>query len=50
MSKHKKIDYLSEFSILQCCDFTDCENLKVFSLSSITLMDRLILKKCYRGA
>ena len=45
----KKIDYLSEFSILQCCDFTDCENLEsVESLSSITLMDRLILKKCYK--
>lgn len=45
----KKIDYLSEFSLLQCCDFTDCANLEsVESLSSLTLMDRLILKKCYK--
>ena len=45
----KNIDYLSEFSLLQCCDFTDCANLEsVESLSSLTLMDRLILKKCYK--
>lgn len=43
------IDYLSDFSLLQCCDFTDCANLEsVESLSSISLMDRLILKKCYK--
>ena len=45
----KKIDYLSEFSLLQCCDFTDCANLEsVESLSNLNLMDRLILKKCYK--
>tara|TARA_B100000768_G_scaffold181869_1_gene207008 strand:- start:1915 stop:4545 length:2631 start_codon:yes stop_codon:yes gene_type:complete len=45
----KTIDYLSEFSLLQCCDFTDCANLEnVKSLSSLNLMDRLILKKCYK--
>ena len=44
----KKIDYISEFSLLQCCDFTDCVNLEsVKSLSSLNLMDRLILKKCH---
>ena len=43
------IDYLLDFPLLQCCDFTDCTNLEsVESLSSITLMDRLILKKCYK--
>ena len=45
----KNIDYLSDFSLLQCCDFTDCANLEsVESLSSLPLMDRLILKKCYK--
>ncbi|MDB9858538.1 hypothetical protein OAC56_02830, partial [Flavobacteriaceae bacterium] len=45
----KKIDYLSDFSLLQCCDFTDCANLEsVKSLSSLNLMDRIILKKCYK--
>ena len=45
----KKIDYLSDFSLLKCCDFTDCTNLEsVESLSSLPLMDRLILKKCYK--
>jgi len=45
----KKIDYMSEFSLLQCCDFTDCANLEsVESLSNLNLMDRLILKKCYK--
>ena len=45
----KNIDYLSEFSLLQCCDFTDCVNLEsVASLSSLNLVDVLILKKCYK--
>lgn len=45
----KNIDYLSEFSLLQYCDFTDCANLEsVKSLSSLNLMDRIILKKCYK--
>ncbi len=45
----KNIDYLSDFSLLQCCDFTDCANLEsVESLASLALMDRLILKKCYK--
>ena len=45
----KNIDYLSEFSLLQCCDFTDCANLEsVASLSALNLVDVLILKKCYK--
>ena len=45
----KNIDYLSEFSLLQCCDFTDCANLEsVASLSGLNLVDVLILKKCYK--
>ena len=45
----KKTDYLAEFPLLQCCDFTDCANLEsVESLSNLNLMDRLILKKCYK--
>lgn len=45
----KKIDYLAEFPLLQCCDFTDCANLEsVESLSSLSLIDVLILKKCYK--
>ena len=45
----KKIDYLAEFPLLQCCDFTDCANLEsVKSLSSLSLIDVLILKKCYK--
>ena len=45
----KNIDYLSEFSLLQCCDFTDCANLEsVASLSGLNLLDVLILKKCYK--
>jgi Leucine-rich repeat (LRR) protein len=44
----KNIDYLAEFPLLQCCDFTDCTNLEsVESLSSLSLIDVLILKKCY---
>ena len=45
----KKTDYLAEFPLLQCCDFTDCANLEsVESLSNLNLIDRLILKKCYK--
>jgi len=45
----KNIDYLSEFSLLQCCDFTDNANLEsVASLSGLNLLDVLILKKCYK--
>ena len=45
----KNIDYLSEFTLLQCCDFTDCANLEsVASLSGLNLLDVLILKKCYK--
>ncbi len=45
----KNIDYLSEFTLLQCCDFTDCANLEsVASLSALNLVDVLILKKCYK--
>ena len=45
----KKIDYIAEFPLLQCCDFTDCANLEsVESLSSLSLIDVLILKKCYK--
>lgn len=44
----KNIDYLAEFHLLQCCDFTDCANLEsVESLSRLSLIDVLILKKCY---
>ena len=45
----KNVDYLSDWPLLQCCDFTNCNNLesvKVFA--SLNLMDRLILKKCYK--
>ena len=45
----KNIEYLSEFSLLQCCDFTDCANLEsVTSLSALNLLDVIILKKCYK--
>ena len=45
----KKTDYLAEFPLLQCCDFTDCANLEsIESLSSLSLIDVLILKKCYK--
>jgi Leucine-rich repeat (LRR) protein len=45
----KNIEYLSEFSLLQCCDFTDCANLEsVTSLSDLNLVDVIILKKCYK--
>ena len=48
-SSIKNIDYLSEFQLLQCCDFTDSANLEnVESLSSLHLIDVLILKKCYK--
>jgi hypothetical protein len=46
-TKITSIDYLSQFSSLQCCDFTDCtELMSVESLANAPLMDRLILKKC----
>ena len=45
----KNIDYLSDWFLLQCCDFTNCNNLEsVKVLASLNLMDRLILKKCYK--
>jgi hypothetical protein len=47
--KIKNIDYLAEFTLLQCCDFTDCGSLEsVKALGSLPLVDRLILKKCYK--
>ena len=45
----KNVDYLSDWPLLQCCDFTNCNNLEsVKVLASLNLMDRLILKKCYK--
>ena len=47
--KIKNIDYLAEFTLLQCCDFSDCGSLEsVKVLGSLPLVDRLILKKCYK--
>lgn len=41
------IKYLSDFALLQCCDFSSCENVEsVKSLAKLNLLDRLILKKC----
>lgn len=41
------IDYISQFPLLQCCDFSSCINLEsVKGLGQLNLMDRLILKKC----
>lgn len=45
----KNIDYLVDWPLLQCCDFSDCNNLEsVEVLASLNLIDRLILKKCYK--
>ena len=44
------INYMSAFTALQCCDFTDCAELvSVESLANLPLLDRLILKKCYKA-
>lgn len=44
------INYMSTFTALQCCDFTDCAELaSVDSLANLPLLDRLILKKCYKA-
>ena len=45
----KNVDYLADWPLLQCCDFTDCATLgSVKVLASLNLIDRLILKKCYK--
>ena len=45
--KIKKVDYLSEFSNLQCCDFSDCIELEsVETLANLSKMDRLFLRNC----
>jgi len=45
--KIKKVDYLSEFSNLQCCDFSDCIELEsVEILANLSKMERLFLRNC----